>query len=70
MEELLPPGSLASGLIHVCLFLRFPEIFLAGLGVSQCMSEECVYILLTMSWASVSVLVAQSRLSAGIGQRS
>lgn len=34
------------------------------------MSEECVYILLTMSWASVSVLVAQSRPSVGIGQRS
>lgn len=34
------------------------------------MSEECVYRLLTVSWASVSVLVAQSRPSAGTGQRS
>jgi hypothetical protein len=41
MKALLLPGTLALGLSHGCLLLRL-RAFLAGLGVSQCIREDCV----------------------------
>lgn len=38
-----PPPALLLQVCHACLFcLR--EVFLAGLGVSQCTREDCVYM--------------------------
>lgn len=36
------PGSIASGLLLFFLPLHLSEMFLAGLGVSQCVGEGCV----------------------------
>lgn len=63
----LHPSSLASGLSHACLLLCLREVFLAGLGVSQCICEDCVYLHWCPGPLWALFLVAQSR-PVGIGQ--
>lgn len=42
---------------HSCLFLHFVEVFLTGLGASQCVSEVCVYTYMSVC-TSIPVFLA------------